>query len=247
MRTRAGILAIVVALAAAPAAAAAPGDKDFSFGERGFATIAGELFALASIPAGGALVGGSVPSSTGDYRMAIGRVTAAGGFDGTFGLGGLITTAIPGTTSGEAQRVASTASGPLAVGYATTDDGSTPIAMARYRPNGLARPHVRRRRPHPRDAARDARRLQPAPRAGGAPRRSLPGRHGRHPRRRLRVTGRGRPASPPPARWTPRSAPAAWPPCPGTACTTWSSTAPGGSSSRPTSVPPTSRRPGSCA
>ena len=134
------VLALVLlALALPPTTASAHvGDRDYSFGDKGIASTAapGELFAADAAPDGTAIVGGVVQSSSGDYRMAVGRVTAVGAFDGGFGLGGLVTTAFPDTILSEAQRVASTPAGVLAVGGAQTTEGVYQIAMARYRANG---------------------------------------------------------------------------------------------------------------
>ena len=131
------VLALALALLPVPASAHV-GDRDYSFGEKGIAAISspGELFAADAAPDGTTIVGGSILSSTNDYRMAVGRVTAAGAFDGGFGLGGVVTTAFPGTIFSEAQRVASTSAGVLAVGGAQTPEGVYSIAMARYRANG---------------------------------------------------------------------------------------------------------------
>ena len=133
-----GLAALPVALA--PAAQAAPGALDPTFGSGGTVTtpigLGASINGVAVQPDGKIVAAGfSFNGSNDDFALA--RYTAAGALDPTFGSGGTVITSI-GSSHDYASGVALQPDGKIVVaGYGYTNLSYTDFALARYTTSGV--------------------------------------------------------------------------------------------------------------
>ena len=141
-RPRTAIVGVAFALLLATAAPgrAVPGDPDTSFGSGGIAkdSSAGAEEALdALLLPDGRIVAAGYRVSGGSTDFVVGRYTASGALDGSFGIGGHAVTNFGTAGSNDvAQALARNASGTLLAAGHTTDSGNADFALARYTASG---------------------------------------------------------------------------------------------------------------
>jgi uncharacterized delta-60 repeat protein len=130
---------LVVLTGVVPAASAAPGTLDVSFGAGGalrsnFGGTYDWAFATAIQPDGRILAAG-VSDARGTYDFALARYTSAHDLDTTFGVGGVVLTDF-GHSYDWAYAMALQPDGKILVAGVSDASGSKDFALARYGPNG---------------------------------------------------------------------------------------------------------------
>jgi uncharacterized delta-60 repeat protein len=119
------------------------GSLDHSFGTNGQVLTTVQK-ATDSRAAGVALTGDGkiVVAGTADGRIALVRYTTVGAVDSTFGSGGTVTTALPGTQSSSASGMVITAARKIIVaGSAALSGNRSDFALVRYNANGTLDSH----------------------------------------------------------------------------------------------------------